>query len=124
MLNFIDIPIYFVLYCLAGKSNKEENLMIKVFKSFLMFTLIVGVMSAAAFAEVKFKDVPADHWAAKSVYDLVKLGVTQGYPDGTFRGKKNITRFETAIFLSKLSEKLGGSDMVQLKKDITDIKNE
>ncbi len=76
------------------------------------------------FAQVKFTDVPADHWAAKSVYDLVNMGVTEGYPDGTFRGKKNITRYETAIFLSKLSEKLGGTDMVKLKSDLSDIKDE
>ena len=60
-------------------------------------------------ANVKFTDVPDDHWAASSVYDLVNMGVTQGYPDGTFRGNKNITRYETAMFLSKLANALGRS---------------
>ncbi|OGC24960.1 hypothetical protein A3J90_07255 [candidate division WOR-1 bacterium RIFOXYC2_FULL_37_10] len=98
--------------------------MIKVFKSFLMFTLIVGVMSAAAFAEVKFKDVPADHWAAKSVYDLVRLGITTGYPDGTFRGSKNITRYETAVFLAKLADKLPDMDMSNIQTELNALKNE
>ena len=57
----------------------------------------------------KFSDVPDDHWAASSVYDLVNLGVTQGYPDGTFRGNNNITRYETAMFLSKLANAIGQS---------------
>jgi len=59
--------------------------------------------------KVKFRDVPDDHWAASSVYDLVNMGVTQGYPDGTFRGNNNITRYETAMFLSKLAAAIGKS---------------
>ena len=50
-----------------------------------------------------FIDVADNHWAKSSVYDLVKMGVTQGYPDGTFRGDQSITRYETAMFLSKMS---------------------
>ncbi|MDD5382791.1 MAG: S-layer homology domain-containing protein, partial [Candidatus Margulisbacteria bacterium] len=69
----------------------------------------------------KFKDVPEDHWAASSVYDLVKLGITKGYPDGTFRGSKPITRYETAIFLSKLAKALEASDV---KADITALKSD
>ncbi len=93
-------------------------------RKFVISFAITLLIACPLLAQVKFKDVPADHWAAKSVYDLVKLGVTQGYPDGTFRGKKNITRFETAIFLSKLADKLGGTDMAQLKKDMAGIKDE
>ena len=33
-----------------------------------------------------FRDVPADHWAAKAVGDLRALGLLDGYPDGSFRG--------------------------------------
>ncbi len=50
-----------------------------------------------------FVDMPPEHWAAGSVTRLVKMGVTQGYPDGTFRGDRNISRYETAMFLSKLA---------------------
>jgi len=59
--------------------------------------------------QLKFRDVTDDHWAASSVYDLVSMGVTQGYPDGTFRGNNNITRYETAMFLSKLANAVGKS---------------
>ena len=31
-----------------------------------------------------FRDVPADHWAAKAVGDLRALGLLDGYPDGRF----------------------------------------
>jgi len=74
--------------------------------------------------QLKFRDVPDDHWAASSVYDLVSMGVTQGYPDGTFRGNNNITRYETAMFLSKLANAVGKSGdeaeiaMEKLKDDL------
>jgi hypothetical protein len=51
----------------------------------------------------EFVDVPEDHWAKGAVYDLVKLGITQGYPDGTFRGGKRISRYEMAMFISRMS---------------------
>ncbi|MFA4844518.1 MAG: S-layer homology domain-containing protein [Candidatus Margulisiibacteriota bacterium] len=75
---------------------------------------------------LRLKDVPDDHWAASAVYDLVRLGVTKGYPDGTFRGNKPINRFETAIFLSKLAKSLGGEDIKgeikALRDQIADLK--
>ena len=57
--------------------------------------------------EFKFRDMSDSHWAAPSVYKLVKLGITQGFPDGTFRGTRTITRYETALFLAKLADSLG-----------------
>jgi S-layer homology domain len=99
-------------------------------KRFLvLFTAFAVVMAIAipASAQVKFKDVPDSHWASSAVYDLVKLGVTKGYPDGTFRGKNKITRYETAVFLSKLAKALGASsnvkaDVAALKKDVARLK--
>jgi hypothetical protein len=90
--------------------------------------LILGLLIALAlpgFAQeaagtYKLKDLPDDHWAAASVYDLVKMGVTKGYPDGTFRGNKPINRFETAIFLSKLAKAIGADDMKSEIKQLRD----
>ncbi|HTY13502.1 MAG TPA: S-layer homology domain-containing protein [Candidatus Omnitrophota bacterium] len=85
---------------------------------------VVCLLVIPSFAEIKFKDVPADHWAAKSVYDLVRLGITSGYPDGTFRGTRTISRYETAIFLSKLAEKMGAGDAAKIKEDLRSIKDD
>ncbi len=93
----------------------------------LFLCLFLTISPAFAQKEIKFKDVPDTHWAAKSVYDLVRLGVTQGYPDGTFRGEKYITRYETAMFLSKLATAIGtdaGVDVSALKSDIKALKTE
>jgi hypothetical protein len=92
----------------------------KSFALFLAFAVAVAI-SGAASAQA-FKDVPAKHWAASSVYDLVRMGVTKGYPDGTFRGTKNITRYETAVFLSKLAKAIGSS--ADVKSDISALRRE
>ncbi|MFH1683676.1 MAG: S-layer homology domain-containing protein [Candidatus Margulisiibacteriota bacterium] len=87
---------------------------------FLALVVTVAVATSAS-AQIKFKDVPDDHWAAPAVYELVKLGVTKGYPDGTFRGTKQITRYETAVFLAKLANVIAGGD---IKEDIAALKRE
>lgn len=71
-------------------------------KYFVTFSLII-FFASAGLAEIYLRDVPEGHWATDAVYELVKRGVTSGYPDGTFRGKKNISRYEIASFLSKFA---------------------
>ncbi len=48
-----------------------------------------------------FKDVPRDHWAYEAVEHLRQLGIVNGYPDGSFRGKRTVTRYEAASGLNK-----------------------
>jgi hypothetical protein len=114
--------------CLSGKKiaafvNKEVDLMRKL--------VVFGVLAVLFFclpavAQIKLKDVPDGHWAADAVYDLLRLGVTKGYPDGTFRGNKNITRYETAAFLSRLAAAIkvppaaGGISEEEVRKIVKD----
>ena len=86
----------------------------------MLFSLIMLLVAGSAVMALdakpaKMKDVPDDHWAAAAVYDLIKMGITKGYPDGTFRGNKPITRFETAIFLAKLAKALGSEGSADIK---------
>lgn len=74
-------------------------------KYFLTFSLICCI-SVPVFAETYLRDVPAGHWASDAVYDLVRTGVTDGFPDGTFRGNKDITRYEIAAFLAKFGKSI------------------
>ena len=46
-------------------------------------------------------DVPFDHWAWDAVKDLWDANLIEGYPDGTFRGNDNMTRYEFAIALAR-----------------------
>ncbi|SHH31296.1 S-layer homology domain-containing protein [Thermosipho atlanticus] len=69
------------------------------------FVIIVAIL-VSAFAFAQLKDVPTDHWAYESIEALVNAGIVQGYPDGTFRGATNVTRYEVAVLLSRLMNKI------------------
>lgn len=77
-------------------------------KAKLFIVLFLLAANLPVLAATKYlSDVSEGHWAYDAVYDLVKRGVTSGYPDGTFRGNKLISRFEMASFLSKLLRSSG-----------------
>lgn len=48
-----------------------------------------------------FVDVPKSHWAFQAVEDLRLKGIIRGYPDGSFRGKRTLTRYEAADALDR-----------------------
>lgn len=52
-----------------------------------------------------FTDVSADDWAYQAVASLSDEGVIDGYPDGTFRGDKHVTRYEIAQIVARLMAK-------------------
>ena len=52
-----------------------------------------------------FPDVPENHWAYEYVKELAKQGVIDGYPDGTFKGDRMMTRYEFAAILYKAMQK-------------------
>lgn len=56
---------------------------------------------AVAFAANPFSDVPANHWAYQSVSELAAAGIIDGYPDGTYKGSNEITRYEMAQMTAK-----------------------
>jgi hypothetical protein len=73
----------------------------RLFAFLLAIFLIAFPLNAET--EVKFKDIDDNHWAAKSIYNCVRLGITKGYPDGTFRGKEQVNRYELMVFMSNLA---------------------
>ena len=50
---------------------------------------------------VSFPDVPNDHWSREAVETLHANDVLDGYPDGEFKGDKQLTRYEYAQMLYK-----------------------
>ena len=59
----------------------------------------------SAFAANPFSDVTPDDWAFQAVSDLSDQGVVEGYPDGTFKGERNMTRYELAQIIARLMAK-------------------
>ena len=70
--------------------------------TFLGASLVI-VLAMPAFAQQAepFKDVPTDHWAYQAVESLREKGIVIGYPDGYFRGKRTLTRYEFAVALDR-----------------------
>jgi hypothetical protein len=60
-----------------------------------------AVARPASAAEM-FADVPTDHWAYQAVNNLQERGIVIGYPDGTFGGKRAMTRYEFAVAVDRL----------------------
>lgn len=75
----------------------------------LLGTPHVSLAQAGA-ASGPFADVPADHWAYQAVDTLQKAGVVIGYPDGTYGGKRAMTRYEFAVAIARLLPQIHSAD--------------
>jgi hypothetical protein len=91
----------------------------KVF-AFLSASLCLTLASAAQSQQVAdmFKDVPSDHWAYQAVENLRQKGIVIGYPDGYFRGKRTLTRYEFAVALDRALKNLEGQIAAIRTRDI------
>lgn len=69
--------------------------------------------------DVVFPDVPKGHWAYDFVKDLSDKGYLVGYPDGTFKGDKAMTRYEfaTALYRALQNGAVMDANMVKAIKD-------
>ena len=61
-----------------------------------MVNALVGMEAIAPDTTIMFPDVPENHWAYEAVEMMAKTGLVQGYPDGEFKGDRNMTRYEFA----------------------------
>ena len=70
----------------------------------ILATAAVAALTAgvSAYAANPFSDVSPDDWAYQAVSDLSDQGVVEGYPDGTFKGERNMTRYELAQVIARL----------------------
>lgn len=74
----------------------------------LLKTAMAALFATAAFtvsAANPFADVDTSSWAYQAVCQLSDQGVVEGYPDGTFKGDKNVSRYELAQIIARLMAK-------------------
>ena len=82
-------------------------------KKSLVFAMAMALgVSATAFAANPFSDLPAGHWAYGAVAKLAAAGIVDGYPDGSFKGDRTMTRYEMAQIVAKALAKgaIGADD--------------
>jgi len=76
-------------------------------KTAYLLIVAVLVLAAPVFAQGPFNDVPTDHWAYDAVNKLQKDGIVIGYPDGTFGGKRAMSRYEFATAIARILPLMG-----------------
>ncbi len=70
-------------------------------KTIINTAAIILASASTAFA-APFSDVPASHWAYEAVNNMAEKGIIQGFPDSTFKGNQNLTRYQLAVMTAKM----------------------
>jgi hypothetical protein len=89
----------------------------KVLTAALLTTVAMTSSATGYAAKNPFKDLPQDHWAYDAVVKLAADGVIEGYGDGSFKGNRNITRYEMAQMVAKaMAKNTAGADKAIVDK--------
>jgi len=93
-------------------------------KIFIMFLIV----SSVVFSQISFRDINEEHWSYRSVENLINKGIWRENSD-IFQGKKEVTRYEFAYYLSKTlnkldSEKASSSDLIILENLVYEFAKE
>jgi len=67
---------------------------------------VLALSAVPAMAQGPFSDVPTDHWAYAAVDKLKNAGIVEGYPDKTYGGPRPMTRYEFAVAIARLLDKI------------------
>lgn len=89
-------------------------------KSIIASSAMIIAGAAIASADM-FTDVPSTHWAYQAVSSLSEQGIIDGFPDNTFKGNQNVTRYQLALITAKLLAKveqggIGNNDVNTVEK--------
>jgi hypothetical protein len=66
-----------------------------------LLVTVAGLSLITGLTFAQMRDVPPGHWAYQSIEQLVQLGIIDGYPDGTFRPNRTMTRAEFAQAIAR-----------------------
>jgi hypothetical protein len=83
--------------------TKEEVMRRFIVLLACIFAMLVWALPSFA---GPFTDVPTDHWAYDAIDKLQSEGFVEGYPDGTFRGNRSFTRYEMAMVVARIWDRL------------------
>ncbi|MBR4892837.1 MAG: S-layer homology domain-containing protein [Clostridia bacterium] len=76
-------------------------------KKLISITLVITMflsLSAVSFAANAFSDVSEEDysWAVSQISEMADKGIITGYPDGTFKPDKGITKVEAMLLISRI----------------------
>ena len=92
--------------------------------------VLAGVPSRAP--ATPFADTPSNHWAYAAIASLAADGLIDGYPDGSFKGDRPLTRYEMAAIVARVIARIQAvgagtaskTDLDTLQKLIDALKDE
>lgn len=110
--NMVNVGVSFKL----GQKNHVSNNRVSMAKEIISLRDKVAKLEALMIqqgmvpqSEINmdkfFPDVPENHWAYEYVKELARLGIIDGYPDGTFSGDRMMTRYEFAAITYRALQK-------------------
>ena len=73
--------------------------------------IVMPSHAPAAYAQesAEYPDVPQNHWAYAAINKLSQAGIIEGMPNGTYMGNKPMTRYEFAVAIARILDKVGGA---------------
>lgn len=98
------------LYCTAASVTRAEMAV------FLTRALSDEIVPSSGLGV--FPDVPSNLWYSSAVARLVELGITTGYPDGTYRPNALVTRGEMAVFLDRAFDAIQSDGVLTPFEDV------
>ncbi len=81
----------------------------------LIVLLAAMFMQAGAYAEVDLNDIQT-HWAKSEITQMVEKKMILGYPDGTFKPERMVSKLDTLILASRVL----GVDREENKQEVSD----
>ncbi|MDQ3813495.1 MAG: tetratricopeptide repeat protein, partial [Armatimonadota bacterium] len=101
--NATDSAILTTTSCTFNYADEARKTVVRVKEAAgIQRVMLAGVEEGA--------DLPRDHWAYTALNRLSQAGVIEGLPDGTYAGKKPMTRYEAAVAVARLLEKQNVTD--------------
>ncbi|MCL1875433.1 MAG: S-layer homology domain-containing protein [Synergistaceae bacterium] len=101
----------------------------KKFAAILAVAVLIAFAAPVLAATNPFMDVPMNSWAYDAVAQLASKGILSGYPDGLYKGRQPMTRYEAASVIARAlayvdMTKASKQDVDMLKRLIIEFKDE
>jgi len=77
--------------------------------------------AAGTMARAEYPDVPRGHWAYEALNRLSQAGIIEGLPNGTYAGNKSMTRYEFAVAIARLLDKMNTGTTYELPAEIAGL---
>lgn len=106
MLNINDHYQYMVGY--KDATFRPNNNMTREEVAVMFSRLMVRRPIKGHIYNHNFKDLSNTRWSATAISYMNELGLIKGYPDGTFKPEKSITRAEFAAMATRFANLYGG----------------